>query len=180
MSFSEWRKISEKKISGNDYWEYRLDTFKIGNGKEKEYHYVHTPGSTMIVPRLSDNKFILIKQFRYLNKRYSIEFPAGGTKKNLTQKENALKELREETGFSAKRIFEIGYFNPYNGVTDEICNVFFAEELYASPLKPDDTEEFEILRLTSGEIDEMIASNEIWDGMTIAAWTIFKTKTNLQ
>ncbi len=180
MDFSEWHKISERKLFGNDYWEYKLDVFRVGEGEAKEYHYVHTPGSTMVVPLISDDKFILLKQFRYLNNRYSIEFPAGGTKKELTQKENAVKELREETGYSAKEIFEIGYFNPYNGVTDELCHVFVAKELYPSPLKPDDTEEFEILELTAAQIDALIASNEIWDGMTIASWFIFKTKTNLK
>ncbi len=180
MQFTKWEKISEKKLFGNDYWEYRLDKFKIGGGEEKEYHYVHTPGSTMVVPKISENKFLLLKQYRYLNDRFSIEFPSGGLLKELTPEKNALKELREEAGFSAEKLIQIGFFNPYNGVTDEICYVFLAEELYHSPLPPDSTEEFEPLELTASEIDNLISTNEIWDGMTLASWMIFKTKFNLK
>ncbi len=176
MKFSEWQKISEKKLFGNNYWDYKLDIFKIGYKTEKEYHYVHTPGSTMVVPKLSNGNFLLVKQYRYLNRKLSIEFPSGGIIKGLSPKENALKELREETGFAAKRLVGIGYFNPFNGVTDEICNLFFAEELFASPLQADETEEFETLELTHQEIEAMIEQNEIWDGMTLAAWALFKTK----
>jgi 8-oxo-dGTP pyrophosphatase MutT (NUDIX family) len=180
MKFTKWQKISEKKLFGNDYWDYKLDVFKMGDKEEKEYHYVHTLGSTMVVPKISTDKFLLLKQYRYLNKKFSIEFPSGGISKGFSPKENALKELREETGYAAKTLTEVATFNPYNGVTDELCHLFVADELYESPLPPDDTEEFEPIPLNAEEINSMILTNEIWDGMTLASWTIFKTKFGLK
>ena len=176
MQFKKWQKISEKKLFGNNYWEYRLDIFKIENGEEKEYHYVQTPGSTMVVPLLSDGRFLLTKQYRYLNRATSIEFPNGGIIKGFSPHENARKELREETGFDAKVLLPLGKFNPFNGVTNELCHLFLAKELFESPLPPDETEEFELLRLTADEINSIIASGELWDGMSLAAWSIFQTK----
>jgi len=67
---------------------------------------------------------------------------------------------------------EIGRFNPYNGVTNEICKVFVANDLQQAVARPDATEEFEILRCAVGEIEDMIRKNVIWDGMTLAAWTL--------
>ena len=43
---------------------------------------------------------------------------------------------------------------------------------------PDETEEFELVWLSPGELDERIASGFIWDGMTIAAWAIARSKTD--
>jgi hypothetical protein len=40
---------------------------------------------------------------------------------------------------------------------------------------PDETEEFEIVNLAPAEIDARIRAGSIWDGMTIAAWTIAKS-----
>jgi hypothetical protein len=68
----------------------------------------------------------------------------------------------------------IGKFNPYNGVTDEICRVFIAKDLTEVPSKPDETEEFEKILLMPQEIDALIAKGTIWDGMTIVGWTIAK------
>ena len=67
---------------------------------------------------------------------------------------------------------EVGRFNPFNGVTDEICRVFLADDLKAGTAAPDATEEFELLCCTTEEIEDMIRSKKIWDGMTLAAWML--------
>jgi len=51
--------------------------------------------------------------------------------------------------------------------------VYLARDLSASTrYTRDDTEEFEILALTPDEIDRAIRDNEIYDGMTMAAWAL--------
>ncbi len=174
MPLKQWTKTSTEVVKKNDFWEYRLDTFTIGNSFEGEYHYVHTNGSTMVVPLLNDGSFLFVKQYRYLNSKESIEFPGGSLPKDLPPESNALKELREEAKLDAKELIKIGSFNPYNGVTDEICFVFLAKDLFDSPLPGDKTEEFEIIKLTSKEINSLIEKNIIWDGMSIVAWQFAK------
>lgn len=167
-----WKKISSKIIFENKYWSYYLDIFDYGNLKTNEYHYVHTEGSTMIIPEMN-GKFILVEQYRYLNEMTSIEFPCGSISKGLDEITNAKKELEEETGFGSDELIKIGFFSPYNGVSDEICTVFFTNKLYKKFSTPDETEEFMIHFLSEDEIENLITSNKIWDGMTIAAWKIF-------
>jgi len=173
MSLKKWKRLSKLIVSSNKYWTYLFDKFDIGDGVERDYHYIHTNGSTMIIPRLSEDEFIMVKQFRYLNEKESIEFPCGLIEPGLSYEENALKELREETGYSSEKIESLGYFAPYTGVSDEICKVFLAQDLFNSKLKNDDTEEFEIIKISAEKIDQLISSNEIWDGLTLSAWTIF-------
>jgi hypothetical protein len=57
-----------------------------------------------------------------------------------------------------------------------MCRVFIARSLIHTHSRPDVTEEFELLYCSPGEIDAMIASNRIWDGMTLAAWSLVKNK----
>ena len=128
----------------------------------------------MIVPVLDDGRIVLVNQYRYLNNRESLELPCGSVKDGQTYEQTAVQELEEEAGFIAHEWQCIGEFNPYNGVTNEICKVFIAKNLKAVPALPDETEEFEMVILTAEKIDASIASNTIWDGMTIAAWTIAK------
>lgn len=153
-----------------------LDKCIIPNGREYEYHYVHTGGSAMIIPVTNDGKFIMVKQYRYLNDFFSIEFPAGGVKDGQNPDEIARKELIEESGFDGT-LKKIGIFNPFNGVTDEICHVYVAENLTKSDKeKKDESEEFEILHKTASEINLMIKNNETIDGMSMAAWAMYSTK----
>jgi len=70
----------------------------------------------------------------------------------------------------------IGKFNPFNGVTNEICSIYIASKFTQSEPKPDKSEEIEIYKLTKSEINKKIEKGEIWDGMTLAAWSIFNLK----
>lgn len=166
--------ISSDLIRKNPYWEYVLDRYVLPNGEEADYHFVRTEGSTMVIPRYGE-EFIMVRQYRYLNKRFSIEFPGGGIKPGNSSELNAREELLEESGFRAEHIKKIGEFNPFNGVTSEICEVFLAEDLSFVGQETEASEEIEVIRLTSDSINEKIKEGEIWDGMTIASWCQYQS-----
>lgn len=168
----EWKTLSSRVLMRNPYWSYFIDEFEIEEGKRGEYHYVHTPGSTIVIPFINENTLLLVKQYRYLNKRMSIEFPCGGTKPELSPLENAIKELREETGYTAGVMIPVGTFSPFTGAADEMCSVFIGKDLRQSPLPQDFTEEFELLTVSIEQTRIMIHSNEIWDGLSLAAWSL--------
>lgn len=169
----ELKQISHSIKESNPYWQYGFDVYEKPDGTHGNYYYVHTPGSVMIVPRFDDDTFLLTKQYRYLNRRVSLEFPGGGQVPHLSAEEQAQRELQEESGFSGELRF-LGVFNPCNGITDELSSVFLATSLQPAPeARPDDSEEFIRLRLSRAEIMALIRSNELWDGMTLAAWQMF-------
>ncbi|MGE5481200.1 MAG: NUDIX domain-containing protein [Chloroflexota bacterium] len=169
--------IDSKEVASNPYWSYRLDKYELPNGETGEYHYVHSRGSTMVIPQLDEDgyRFVMTKQFRYLNQRESLEFPGGGIKEGLTPEQNAREELLEETGYEAGKLTLLGEFNPFNGVTNEICGVYLAERLILREPKPEATEEFEIVELRLSQITKMITNNEIWDGMSLLSWAVYLT-----
>ena len=172
MPLKRWMRTGRVLLFKNPWWTYLKDDFELPSGKRGEYHFVHTNGSSMVIPILADGRIILVNQYRYLVERESVEFPCGSVKDGATYDQTAWNELAEETGYSATELAQVGEFNPYNGVTDEMCRVYLARDLRHVGGTPDETEEFEIVTLTPGEIDQNIRSGKIWDGMTIAAWAI--------
>mgnify|MGYP001050167471 CR=1 FL=1 len=170
--YRKYQKVSEKIVESNPYWDYRIDQYILPNSKVGKYYYVHTPGSTMVIPVL-DGKFVMTSQYRYLNRKMSIEFPGGGLKPNYSPRENAFLELKQETGYVAGELIEIGQFNPCNGLTDEICYVFLAKDLEKYNQELDETEEIITILLSKSEIELKIKLGEIWDGMTLASWSLF-------
>lgn len=165
--------ISSETVVQNSYWDYKIDKYEMPSGNSGEYHYVDSRGATLIVPVIG-NKVVFVRQFRYLNQKESIELPGGGIKSGLQPEENALEELKEEAGLKAGLVKKIGEYNPFNGVTNEICHVFAAFDCSRTETEPDESEEIEIMALTNDEINKMIGDNTIWDGMTLAAWSLYK------
>ena len=174
------RKISTAEKYSNPWWKYNIDRYEMPDGHEGDYHYVHSSGSTFIIPITDEGNFFLVKQFRYLNQKESLEFPGGGIKRGLTPAENAVEELREEAGLLSEKIIYLGSFNPFNGVTDEICNVYLAESVKSVGNSPEPSEEFDIVELTFSELINKIAKGEIWDGMTLTAWSLYIYSEHLQ
>ena len=124
----------------------------------------------MVVPVTEEGKILMVNQYRYLCDKESLEFPCGSINEGDTHIDTAKHECAEETGFAAGNLVEAGHFNPYNGVTSEICHVYIGTALTPTPSRPDATEEFEVHAFSLEELEAQIRSNKIWDGMTLAAW----------
>ncbi|MBU1299589.1 MAG: NUDIX hydrolase [Bacteroidetes bacterium] len=174
MHLGHWKKLKQINELQNKWWTYRTDEIELPSGKPGEYHYVHTNGSSLVVPVTGEGKIIMVRQYRYLAERDSLEFPCGSVKNGSSYEETAKLEFAEEAGVEAGEIFLAGRFNPYNGVTDEMCNVYVVRGLKDVFVPHDDTEEFEKVTLPISEVESKIKSNEIWDGMSLAAWLIAK------
>ena len=176
MKLKRWKKISTEVIYTNNWWSYKVDKYLSHENAEREYHYAFTHGSVFIVPVTSTGKLLLVEQYRYLNDRFSLEFPGGGVKSENNYEAHANMELIEETGFTGELTYA-GGFNPCNGITNEICKVYIARNLQlSSEYKKDESEEFIIKSCTPSEIEKLIENNVIYDGMTLASWALVKNK----
>lgn len=169
------KRISTHLQFSNPYWDYRIDEYTLPNGEIGKYYYVDSRGSTFIIPQLNQYEYVMVRQYRYLNQKESLEFPGGGIKLNLDPLNNAKEELIEETGYISNKWKFIGEFNPFNGVTNEICYVFLAEDVKFDKKKPEFNEQTEIEILKEKDIINKIKRGEIWDGMTLAAWMLYQS-----
>ncbi|MBN2491841.1 MAG: NUDIX hydrolase [Planctomycetes bacterium] len=158
------------------YWHLVHDRYRLPDGSVADYYFVRTGGSTMLVPVEDSGRLVLVRQRRYLMDRDSEEFPCGGVPVGGDPDKNAVKELREEAGLEAGRLERIGAFAPYNGVADEMCHVYLARELRRVGAAPEATEAIEVMSRRVDEVAAMIAAGAIWDGMTIAAFSIARPR----
>jgi ADP-ribose pyrophosphatase len=171
-----YKPIAKAVLFENPWWRYCRDQVEFPSGKTGDFHYVLTFGSSMVIPLIEAGVLLLVRQYRYTGKRDSIEFPCGGLKKGASHEQTAKDELAEETGYVPERMECVGGFNPCNGLLDEICRVYVARNLRYVGARPDETESFELVRLTIDQVDACIRDGTIWDGMTMAAWAIARHK----
>ena len=168
------KQLGSEVVHQNPWWQYKRDRYLRPDDTEGEYYYVHTPGSVVVIPELEGGKLFLTRQFRYLNQLESLEFIGGGVKPDLGFAGSAREELLEEGGFEAEEMVLLGRMNPFNGATDEICEVYVARELKKVGARPEASEEFVEHELSIEEIEWLIRTGELWDGMSIAAFMLYK------
>jgi len=170
-----FKKITSEIISQNPWWLYKHDTYELPNGAVGDYYYVEKTGGAMVIPVLDDGRLVLIRQFRYLFGKYSLEFPCGGVAVGESPNEAAVRELREQTGYEAEDLIKVGTFEGLNAICKNAVHVFVAHDLEkVSELKSDSTEFFEVLYRRPDEFGDLVRQGEVWDGLTLSAWALAK------
>lgn len=168
-------RLSREEAYRCPYYSIQHDKFVLPNGKQEGNYYVLSiPDSAMVLPLLPDGRFVMVKQFRYIFQRWAIEFPCGGGKMGEEPLEIAKRELQEETGITNAKFLPLGAFESYSGVSEEICHVYLTTNYDKGEMMPDEDEEIDLVYYNRQEIDEMIQNGTISDGMSIAAWQLFK------
>lgn len=175
MQPAKWQRLASEVVHETAWYRLSRDRYVLPGGAEGVYTYVDIPGSTMVVPAFEDGTLLLVRQFRYLMQRPSLEFPAGGLKRGVDPLDNARRELHEEAGLLATSWTELGRFAPYNGVSNEYCRVYLATGLEPVPAAPEPTEEMECQRMSLDELRAIIDRGELWDGMTVASLALYES-----
>lgn len=163
--------LEEKTISSDRVYTGKVITLKVdtveipGQGYQKR-ELVEVGGAVGIVAITDDNKIVLVKQFRKPIEKPIFEIPAGKLEKNESPKECAERELKEETGYSAKNIKLIHKFFTSAGFSNEIMFVYLATGLTPGENNLDADEFLDVYEVELEEAYNMVLKNEIEDAKT--------------
>ncbi len=146
----------------------RVDTLKMGDGPPTDKEIIEHAGSAVIVPLLSEETLLLIKQWRPVVGAYMLELPSGTREQGETPEETAQRELREEAGYRADELVGIGGFWPVSGYSEEYSYGFVARGLRFDPLPQDKLEDIRVEETPIADLPRMIRDSEIDDALTIA------------
>ncbi|MCF2670346.1 MAG: NUDIX hydrolase [Butyricicoccus sp.] len=149
----------------------RVDEITLPNGKPAMREVVEHPGGVGILPIDDEGNIILVRQYRYCFGEAILEMPAG--KRDHGPDENhylcGVRELKEETGCTAREMVYLGEMYPSPGITTEVTHLYAARGLIQGECQPDEDEFLELVRLPIREVERMIDAGEIRDAKTIAA-----------
>jgi len=145
----------------------RRDRVQMPDGREARREYIVHPGAVMIVPVLDDGRLLMERQYRYPMGRVMLEFPAGKLDPNETPLVCGRRELREETGYSAREWAYAGALNNAIAYSDEIIHIFFARGLTLGERELDEGEFLDIVAHTPAELDELARSGAMTDAKSL-------------
>lgn len=140
------------------------DTVKLPNGNTTTREVVRHPGAVGIIA-VKEGNLILVRQYRYALGKETLEIPAGKIDEKEKPEKCAVRELREETGYSGEMML-LGAYNTSPGFADEIVYLYLACSLQWDPLKADEDEFLGVTSVPWEKAIEMVYNGEIQDAKT--------------
>ncbi len=153
----------------NRWLRLREDTVRRADGSEGLYGVVERAEFVVVVP-WQDGCVTLVEQYRYPVRRRLWELPMGTCEPGATQAATAVAELREETGLLADEMAFVASLFQGPGYSDQVGHVFLATGLQQGPVAREASELGMTCRaFPLAELERMIASGALQDGMSLAA-----------
>ena len=166
------RTVSSKIVFRGRVFEVSRDRVREPNGVTAVREVIRHSGSVVILAvddSQGEPRVLLERQYRYAARDFMFELPAG----RIDPDEDALtagkRELREETGYTARRWKRALFFYPSPGVLEETMTVFLARGLKPGVAQPESDERIEHQLVPLSRVVAQIMSGRIRDGKTIAS-----------
>ena len=168
MIFEE-KLIESVKIYEGRILNVRLDKVTTVGGTSYREVIEHS-GAAAAVAIDDDDEVILVKQFRYPAGRAVLEIPAGKIDPGEDDPaKTMIRELKEETGYTASHVEYLGCVNPSVGYSEEKIYIYLMRGLVPGDQELDTDEAVEVIKMPFDEIYEKARSGELEDAKTIAA-----------
>ena len=146
-------KLTSEKIYSGCILDFYRDTVRLPNGGTAPRELTRHVGAVCIVPLLDDGRVIVERQFRYPVNEVITEIPAGKRdSRDEAPDDAARRELREETGITARELIPLGPFYPAAAYSDEVIWMYLARGLTFGEQQLDDDE---FLNLQAVPLEEL-------------------------
>jgi len=158
------------------------DVLEFADGSRHEWIYFkgsEGPGAVAIAAFAKDEKMILTKQYRHPFRKMMYDLPAGGMIKGETSEQAALRELEEETGYTAEKLEWIGRFTwaPSN-MGPGTVEIFFTKSLKPKGVfNPDEIANIEFIDFN--EVLEKVLKGEYIDSALVIATLLISVRSLL-
>jgi len=170
VSENPWQTLGSRTVYANAWLRLREDTVIRPDGQPGTYGVVEMSPSVGVVAVNDVTEIALVTQWRYTLGRMSVEIPTGGSvASDHGVLAAARRELREETGLSARSWRELGFVDNSNGVTNDVAHMFLATGLEAGADAQDPAERVVLSWLPFDQAVDHVLNGSITESVSVAA-----------
>lgn len=141
----------------------------LPNGYTVDLEIIEHPGAALIVPFVSRDRIVMLRQYRAAVGRFLFELPAGTRNKGESELSCAKREIVEETGYTARRFTVMGDIFPVPGYSTEKIRIFRAQGLVLKKSCLEADEVVSVHLFTRAAVARLFKAKKISDAKTICA-----------
>ena len=152
-----------------EWLEVFVEEVQLPNGHRIELDIIRHPGASAVVPFVSDEDVLLIRQYRHAAGGTIYEVPAGKLDAGEAPEVCAARELEEEAGRRAGKLEKLGAIWTTPGFTDERIHLFAAYQLETVPQRLESDEVIELIQMPLRAALDLVWSGELSDAKSALA-----------
>lgn len=164
-----WRTIGSRKLI--DLGEVKLyrDRIVSKSGFDTDHLRLSLHDFSIIVPLLDDRRLVFIWNYRHPIQGWELELPAGLVDRGESPESAAKRELKEETGYSAKSWQSLGWLHTVAGISSQRAHVFLADQLRKGTVSREPYEHMTIRILNIQQAYRLLRAGRIVHSPTVSA-----------
>lgn len=172
MSERPWRVLGRRTIHHSEWVSLHQDDVQLPDGSVINGHHVvdYPRPAVGVVAIRADGAIMLVEHYRFIVDRTHWEIPAGRVDPDEDHATAAARELSEESGCSASHYTYLGCYHPANGSSNQLFHVHIAHDAVQTGVITDTNEIMSARWFSASAIWQMIAHNDIRDGLTLTAF----------
>ncbi|MEL6182940.1 MAG: NUDIX hydrolase, partial [Myxococcota bacterium] len=139
-------------------------------GYTGDFFVLENPNWANVIALDTQGRLIMVRQWRHGTETVEVEFPAGLVDPGEEPEMTALRELREETGYTTDRVTLLGATKPNVAYQSNTCYTFLAEGCHrvAEPTF-DRGEHAETFLIDPAEVGEWVQAGKIRSAISLSA-----------
>jgi ADP-ribose pyrophosphatase len=142
--------------------------------KPVEFHCIESSDWVQVVSITTDQRLVMVEQFRPGAEVKSLEFPAGMLDADEQPERAAARELAEETGYCAAQLLPLGWIHPNPAINSNRLHLWLALDCeLAGALAQDDREDIRVKLIEPADFETLRARGVINHAMVVTAWYIY-------
>ena len=139
-------------------------------GRSLKAIVLEAPDWVNVVAVTPEGKVVVVHQYRFGTGQTTIEIPAGIVEKGETPQQAAIRELKEETGYTTTRWKYLGWVESNPAFLNNHCHQWLAQAVVKTQAaEPDANEDIAVSEFSLAEVRQAIADERIRNSLALLA-----------